>query len=89
VKVTAEEPVSTFSIDVDTASYAVVRSSLTSGVLPTPDQVRIEEMVNYFPYAYPAPEGDQAFASTVSVMPTPWNPGTRLVTIGIQGALPA
>lgn len=88
VKVTAEEPVSTFSIDVDTASYAVVRSSLTGGYLPTPDQVRIEEMVNYFPYAYAAPEGDQAFASTVSVMPTPWNPGTRLVTIGIQGALP-
>jgi Ca-activated chloride channel homolog len=88
VKVTAEEPVSTFSIDVDTASYAVVRSSLTGGYLPTPEQVRIEEMVNYFPYAYAAPEGDQAFASTVSVMPTPWNPGTRLVTIGIQGALP-
>ncbi len=88
VKVTAEEPVSTFSIDVDTASYAVVRSSLTGGYLPTPDQVRIEEMVNYFPYAYAAPEGDQAFASTISVMPTPWNPGTRLVTIGIQGALP-
>ncbi len=88
VKVTAEEPVSTFSIDVDTASYAVVRSSLTGGYLPTPDQVRVEEMVNYFPYAYAAPEGDQAFASTVSVMPTPWNPGTRLVTIGIQGALP-
>ena len=88
VKLTAEEPVSTFSIDVDTASYAVVRSSLTGGYLPTPDQVRVEEMVNYFPYAYAAPEGDAAFASTVSVMPTPWNPGTRLVTIGIQGALP-
>ncbi len=88
VKMTAEEPVSTFSIDVDTASYAVVRSSLTGGYLPTPDQVRVEEMVNYFPYAYAAPEGDRAFASTVSVMPTPWNPGTRLVTIGIQGALP-
>jgi len=88
VKLTAEEPVSTFSIDVDTASYAVVRSSLTGGYLPTPDQVRVEEMVNYLPYAYAAPEGDAAFASTVSVMPTPWNPGTRLVTIGIQGALP-
>ena len=88
VKMTAEEPVSTFSIDVDTASYAVVRSSLTGGYLPTPEQVRVEEMVNYFPYAYAAPEGDAAFASTVSVMPTPWNPGTRLVTIGIQGALP-
>lgn len=88
VKVTAEEPVSTFSIDVDTASWAVIRSTLNMAVLPTPDQVRIEEMVNYFPYAYAAPEGDKAFASTISVMQTPWNPGTRLVTIGIQGALP-
>jgi Ca-activated chloride channel homolog len=88
VKVTAEEPVSTFSIDVDTASYAVVRSSLTGGYLPTPDQVRIEEMVNYFPYAFAAPEGEAAFASAISVMPTPWNLGTRLVTISIQGALP-
>ncbi|TAG29706.1 MAG: VWA domain-containing protein, partial [Rhodobacterales bacterium] len=88
VKVTADEPVSTFSIDVDTASWAVIRSTLNMGVLPTPDQVRIEEMVNYFPYAYAAPEGEAAFASTISVMPTPWNPGTRLVTIGIQGAMP-
>ena len=89
VKVTAEEPVSTFSIDVDTASWAVIRSSLNLGVLPTPDQVRIEEMVNYFPYAYPAPTPEAAFSTNVSVMQTPWNPGTRLVTIGIQGALPA
>jgi Ca-activated chloride channel family protein len=73
VKVTAEEPVSTFSTDVDTASYAVVRSTLNLGVLPAPEQVRVEEMVNYFPYAYCAPEGGQAFRSTVSVMPTPWN----------------
>ncbi|MCB6179140.1 VWA domain-containing protein [Rhodobacter sp. Har01] len=89
VKVTAEEPVSTFSTDIDTASYAVVRSTLDLGSLPTPDQVRVEEMVNYFPYAYPAPEAGQAFRTTVSVMPTPWNPGTRLVTIGLQGELPA
>ena len=89
VKVTAEEPVSTFSIDVDTASYAVVRSSLTGGYLPDPAAVRVEEMINYFPYAYKAPTEEEAFSSTVSVMPTPWNPGTRLVTIGIQGALPA
>jgi Ca-activated chloride channel homolog len=88
VKLTAEEPVSTFSIDVDTASWAVIRSTLNMAVLPTPDQVRVEEMVNYFPYAYPAPTAEEAFSSTVSVMPTPWNPGTRLVTIGIQGALP-
>ena len=88
VKVTAEEPVSTFSIDVDTASWSVLRSTLNRGAMPTPDQIRIEEMVNYFPYAYPAPDVDQAFAASISVMPTPWNPGTRLVTIGIQGALP-
>lgn len=88
VKITAEEPVSTFSTDIDTASYSIVRSTLNSGMLPTPEQVRIEEMVNYFPYAYPAPEGTQAFRTSVSVMPTPWNAGTRLVTIGLQGALP-
>ncbi|WP_405053988.1 von Willebrand factor type A domain-containing protein [Tabrizicola sp.] len=89
VKVTAEEPVSTFSIDVDTASYAVIRSSLGFGILPTPDQVRVEEMINYFPYDYPAPDASEAaFKSTISVMQTPWNPGTRLVTIGLQGALP-
>ncbi len=90
VKVTAEEPVSTFSIDVDTASYAVVRSSLMAGVLPPPGAVRVEEMVNYFPYAYPAPDqADAPFRSTATVMPTPWNPGTRLVHIGLQGRLPA
>ncbi len=88
VKITAEEPVSTFSTDVDTASYALVRSTLGMGLLPTPDQVRVEEMVNYFPYDYPAPAAGEAFASTVSVMPTPWNPDTQLVTIGLQGALP-
>lgn len=89
VKLTAQEPVSTFSIDVDTASYAVVRQSLNAGLLPDPASVRIEEMVNYFPYAYPAPEAGQAFRPTVTVMPTPWNPGTRLVHVALQGALPA
>ena len=89
VKVTAEEPVSTFSIDVDTASWSVIRSTLNMAALPTPDQVRVEEMVNYFPYAYPAPTPEQAFTTSVSVMETPWNHSTRLVTIGIQGALPA
>ena len=90
VKVTAEAPVSTFSIDVDTASYAVVRSSLMAGMLPPPEAVRVEEMVNYFPYAYPAPDATEApFRSTVTVMQTPWNPGTQLVHIGLQGRLPA
>ena len=89
VKVTAEDPVSTFSIDVDTASYAVIRSSLMNGQLPPRDAVRIEEMVNYFPYAYPAPTSDQAFRPTVTVTQTPWNADTRLVHIGVQGARPA
>lgn len=90
LKVTADDPVSTFSIDVDTASYAVVRSSLIGGVMPPHEAVRIEEMINYFPYDYPAPaEGDAPFRSTVTVTDTPWNPDTQLVHIGIQGELPA
>ncbi len=89
LKITAEAPVSTFSIDVDTASYALIRNSLTGGVLPPRDAVRIEEMVNYFPYTYPAPGADDApFRPTVSVMQTPWNPDTQLVSIGIQGRMP-
>ena len=90
VKVTAEQPVSTFSADVDTASWSIVRSSLNAGQLPPKEAVRIEEMVNYFPYAYPAPEpGGAPFRPSVTVMPTPWNADTRLVVIGLQGALPA
>ena len=88
VIVTAENPVSTFSIDVDTASYAMVRQSLNAGFLPDPAMVRVEEMVNYFPYAYAAPAANEAFRPAITVMPSPWNPGTRLVQIGIQGALP-
>ncbi|WP_417935188.1 vWA domain-containing protein [Falsihalocynthiibacter arcticus] len=89
LKTTNEDPVSTFSIDVDTASYAILRSSITNGYLPDPDSVRIEEMINYFPYAYKAPQGDQPFLPSVTVMDTPWNAGTQLVHISIQGALPA
>jgi Ca-activated chloride channel family protein len=90
LKVTSQEPVSTFSIDVDTASYAVVRSSLMAGYLPPADAVRIEEMINYFPYNYAAPTaGEAPFASGVSVMATPWNPDTQLVHIALQGQLPA
>ncbi|WP_170552098.1 vWA domain-containing protein [Ruegeria atlantica] len=88
LKVTAEDPVSTFSIDVDTSSYSIVRSSLMRGQLPPKDAVRVEEMVNYFPYSYPAPESDVPFRPSISVTPTPWNEGTQLVHIGIQGALP-
>ena len=89
LKVVTEEPVSTFSIDVDTASYAVVRSSLMSAQLPPRDAVRVEEMINYFPYDYAAPEGDVPFQPTITVTDTPWNAGTQLVHIGIQGTLPA
>ncbi|MFZ5710431.1 MAG: vWA domain-containing protein [Pseudomonadota bacterium] len=90
VKVAAEDPVSTFSIDMDTASWSVIRSSLMAGSLPPPDAVRIEEMVNYFPYSYPAPDATGApFRPTVSVMPTPWNTDTELLRIGIQGRMPA
>ncbi len=89
LKVVAQDPVSTFSIDVDTASYSVIRSSLTAGQLPPRDAVRIEEMVNYFPYDYAAPEpGDAPFRPTVTVMDTPWNAGTDLIHIALQGELP-
>lgn len=88
--ITAEEPVSTFSIDVDTASYSIIRQSLNAGQLPPADAVRIEEMINYFPYAYAAPDASDApFQPTVSVMTTPWNPDTQLISIGIQGEMPA
>ena len=90
VKVVTEAPVSTFSIDVDTASYAIIRQSLNAGQLPPPDAVRVEEMVNYFPYDYPAPAaGDAPFRPTITVMDTPWNSGTDLVHIALQGRMPA
>ncbi|MFT5064877.1 MAG: Ca-activated chloride channel family protein [Yoonia sp.] len=86
VKVTADEPVSTFSIDIDTASYSLVRSHLNRGFLPSADAVRVEELINYFPYDYAGPEaGEGPFRPTVSVMPTPWNADTQLVHIAIQG----
>ena len=86
VKVVAEEPVSTFSIDVDTASYGFMRASLNDGYLPDEDSVRIEELVNYFPYDYaPPPARDEPFATHVSVTPAPWNKSARLLHIGIKG----
>ena len=81
-----EEPVSTFSIDVDTASYAWVRASLNGNTLPQPASVRTEEMVNYFPYDYALPRRtDQPFSTNVAVMPSPWSAGRKLVRIGIKG----
>jgi len=86
VKLTSEEPVSTFSIDVDTASYANVRRFLKQGVLPPKDAVRIEEMINYFDYTYPQPEaGKDPFATYVTLSPSPFAEGRELMQIGIQG----
>ncbi len=77
---------STFSIDVDTASYANVRQFLTqSHQLPPPDAVRIEELVNYFDYDYTPPTGDVPFAANVEVAGCPWAPEHRLVRVGIKG----
>jgi Ca-activated chloride channel homolog len=84
--IVAENPVSTFSIDVDTATYAYVRRFLREGRLPPQGAVRLEEMVNYFPYAYPRPEDRaQPFAISTTVMPTPWNANTQLLHIAIKG----
>ncbi|MER9469273.1 VWA domain-containing protein [Mesorhizobium sp. M0482] len=81
-----EDPVSTFSIDVDTASYSFVRRSLKEGFIPQADTVRVEEMINYFPYAWKGPDSASTpFNSTVSVMPTPWNEHTRLMHVAIKG----
>ncbi len=86
INVVTESPVSTFSIDVDTAAYGFMRASLNQGVLPQQDAVRIEELINYFPYDYAIPEDrDRPFAASVSVMPTPWNEKTQLMHIGIKG----
>ncbi len=90
LKIVKNEPVSTFSIDVDTASYAYVRRSLTEGWVPEPDAVRLEELINYFNYNYPAPtDATTPFKPTVSVYPTPWNGKTQIVQIGIKGYVPA
>ena len=86
VKMVANEPVSTFSLDVDTASYANVRRYLNQNTLPPVDAVRVEEMVNYFDYAYLTPRDRSApFAPSVAVYPSPWNPDTQILHVGIKG----
>jgi Ca-activated chloride channel family protein len=86
VKSVAQEPVSTFSIDVDTASYSFVRRALNGGRLPPKAAVRVEEMINYFPYEYARPEGtDAPFRANVEVFPSPWNATNQLVHIAIKG----
>lgn len=86
IKIVNQEPVSTFSIDVDTASYSFVRRMINGGSLPPKDAVRVEEMVNYFHYNYALPENtSEPFKPNVTVYPTPWNKDTKLLHIGIKG----
>ena len=79
------DPLSTFSIDVDTASYANARRFLTSGQLPPAGAVRIEELINYFRFEYPNPTGETPFSVTTELTRCPWNPKHHLVLIGLQG----
>ncbi len=79
-------PLSTFSIDVDTASYANVRRFITQSTLPPKDAVRIEEMVNYFDYEYPPPAEGEPFSVNVEIAGAPWKPEHRLMRIGLKGA---
>ncbi|MEZ5956805.1 MAG: VWA domain-containing protein [Hyphomonadaceae bacterium] len=86
VHMVSTDPVSTFSIDVDTASYSNVRRLLNSGRLPPQDAVRTEELINYFRYDYPLPDSrEQPFSTNVTVAPSPWAEGRQLVHIGLQG----
>jgi len=89
VKQVAEAPVSTFSVDVDSGSYANVRRFILNGQRPPEDAVRVEEMINYFAYGYPAAD-DLAtpFKATTHIVKTPWNPDTYLLEIGIKGYQP-
>jgi Ca-activated chloride channel family protein len=82
-----KNPLSTFSIDVDTASYANVRRFINTNQYPYKDAVRIEEMINYFSYDYPLPKKTQPFAIYTEISGCPWNPDHRLIHIGLQGKL--
>jgi Ca-activated chloride channel homolog len=86
VHLVRDEPVSTFSVDVDTGAYANVRRFLSQGQTPPAAAVRTEEMINYFRYDYPAPDSRATpFSVSTDVMVTPWNPETRLLRIGLRG----
>ena len=86
VHLAASDPVSTFSVDVDTGAYANSRRFLSQGQMPPADAVRSEELINYFRYDYPLPATREApFSVTTDVAATPWNPVTRLLRIGLRG----
>ena len=80
-----QNPLSTFSIDVDAASYSNIRRFIHLGQRPPKDAVRIEEMINYFDYDYPQPKGDDPFSINTEISVAPWNPKHKLVHIGLQG----
>lgn len=84
VKRVASEPVSTFSLDVDTGSYSNVRRFLSQGQLPPRDAVRVEELLNYFRYDYPAPTGAHPFAVTTELAAAPWHPERWLLRVGVK-----
>jgi Ca-activated chloride channel family protein len=84
-KISLDEPLSTFSVDVDTASYANIRRFINDGMLPPPVAVRIEEMINYFDYQYEPASGEHPFSVNVDVNAAPWKPDHRLVRIGLRG----
>jgi Ca-activated chloride channel family protein len=81
----AQNPLSTFSIDVDTASYSNVRRFIRHNQMPPKDAVRIEEMINYFDYNYPQPDGEHPFSIETEISQCPWNSENKLVHIGLQG----
>ena len=86
VRRVSDEPVSTFSVDVDTASYSVMRRYLNDGTMPPVDSVRIEELINYFDYTYPVPEStDPPFSTNVTLVPSPWADNNYLMQVGLQG----
>jgi Ca-activated chloride channel family protein len=82
---TTDNPLSTFSIDVDAASYSNVRRFISQGQLPPAGAVRVEEMINYFHYEYPQPSGDTPFSINTEITDAPWNKEHKLVLIGLQG----
>ncbi len=81
----AQNPLSTFSIDVDTASYSNVRRFIRHNRMPPKDAVRIEEMINYFNYDYPQPDGEHPFSIETEISQCPWNTENKLIHIGLQG----
>lgn len=83
-----QNPLSTFSIDVDNASYSNIRRYIQGNQLPPKDAIRIEEMINYFDYNYPQPKGEHPFSITTETVKSPWNKENYLVMIGLQGKKP-